>query len=314
MGLFLLRRLGLAIVIVVVAVTLLYAMIHAVPGDPAAIILGPRATPELMTALREKMGLNEPFPVQVLTFFADALRGDLGTDIISNRPVADIVMGQLPHTLILIVASIAWAALIGIPLGAYSAVRRNTVIDKITGVLSVGTIAIPNFVVALYALLIFAVMLKWLPAIGVGERGDLADQATHLILPAFAVGLSWIGYIARVVRASMLEVLGENHVRMVRAFGLSETRIVFRYALPLAVLPTITLIGVGIAYLLSAAVFAEVVFARPGIGKLIVDAVNTRNYPVVMGTVLVTTVLFVVSTTIADVINALLDPRAREKL
>jgi peptide/nickel transport system permease protein len=313
MWLYLVRRSFLAVAIVVLAVTLLYVMIHAVPGDPAAIILGPRATPELKEALRQKMGLDAPFYVQILTFFGGLLQGDMGTDVFTGRQVSQIVFEQLPFTLVLILTSIGWAMIIGIPLGCYSAIRRNTVVDKITGVASVGVIAIPSFVMAIYSLLIFAVALNWLPAIGAGEEG-LGDTITHLILPAFAVGVSWVGYLARVVRASMLEVLGENHVRMARAFGLPGWKITFKYALPLAILPTITLIGVGMAHLLSAAVFAEVVFARPGIGALIVDAVDSRNYPVVMGCVLVTTGLFALSTTLADVINALIDPRARESL
>ena len=312
MWLYFARRLGLAVVIVVVAVTLLFVMIHSVPGDPATILLGPRATPEMKEALRAKMGLDDPLPLQIVNFFADLARGDMGTDVFTQRPVSTIVFEQLPYTLVLIVTSIAWAALIGIPLGCYSAVRRNTLIDKITGVLSVATIAIPAFVMALYALLIFAVGLKWLPAIGAGN--GFGDQVLHLILPAFAVGIAWVGYLARVVRASMLEVLGENHVRMMRAFGLPEWRIVFRYVLPIAVLPTITLLGIGTAYLLQAAVFAEIVFARPGIGALIVDAVDSRNYPIVMGCVLVTTGLIVIATTLSDLANALLDPRTRETL
>lgn len=314
MWLYLLRRSVLSVAIVVVAVTLLFIMIHAVPGDPAAVILGPRATPKLIAALNAKMGLDKPFYVQIYTFFADVLHGDLGTDVFTDRPVARIVMEQLPYTIVLILAAIGWASLIGIPLGCYSAIRRNSLVDKITGVLSVSTIAIPSFVVALYSLLLFAVTLRWLPAIGAGRSGDLIDQARHLVLPALAVGLGWVGYLARIVRASMLEVMNENHVRMARAFGLPERWIVFRYALRLAILPTITLIGVGMAYLLSGAVFAEIVFARPGIGRLIVQSVESRNYPIVMGTVLITTVLFVASTMLADIINALLDPRVREKL
>lgn len=164
---------------------------------------------------------------------------------------------------------------------------------------------------ALYVLLLFAVTLKWLPAIGAGEPGDIGSRISHLILPAFAIGLSWVGYIARLVRASMLEVLGENHVRTARAFGLPERTIIFRYVLRIAILPTITILGVGIGFLLSSAVFAEIVFARPGIGKLIFDSVTTRNYPVVMGSVLVTTVLFVISTTLSDLVNAIFDPRLR---
>ncbi len=267
MWLYLLRRSVLSVAIVVVAVTLLFIMIHAVPGDPAAVILGPRATPKLIAALNAKMGLDKPFYVQIYTFFADVLHGDLGTDVFTDRPVARIVMEQLPYTIVLILAAIGWASLIGIPLGCYSAIRRNSLVDKITGVLSVSTIAIPSFVVALYSLLLFAVTLRWLPAIGAGRSGDLIDQARHLVLPALAVGLGWVGYLARIVRASMLEVMNENHVRMARAFGLPERWIVFRYALRLAILPTITLIGVGMAYLLSGAVFAEIVFARPGIGR-----------------------------------------------
>ena len=314
MLLYIVKRIGLGAVIIVVAIVLLYGMIHLVPGDPASIILGPRATPELKAALSAKMGLDKPFVVQVGTFLLDVVRGDLGTDVFSNRPVGEIVFSQLPHTLALIISAIAWAMAIGIPLGCYSALHRNTLADKITGVISVGCITLPSFLVALYALLVFAVWLRWFPAIGAGQAGDLASQASHLVLPAFAVGLGWVGYIARLVRASMLEVLAENHVRTARAFGLPERVVIFRYVLRLAILPTITVIGIGIGFLLSSAVFIEVVFARPGIGKLIIDAITTRNYPVVMGAVLASTVLFVVSTTLSDIVNAILDPRIRSTL
>ncbi|MCG8615556.1 MAG: ABC transporter permease, partial [Desulfobacterales bacterium] len=206
------------------------------------------------------------------------------------------------------------AIILGIPMGCYSAIRRNSFWDKFIGVISVGTIAVPSFVVALYALLLFAVKLKWLPAIGAGDAGNYQDMAVHLILPAFAVGLGWVGYIARMVRASMLEVIGEHHIRTVKAFGLPSRIITYRYALRLAILPTVTILGVGIGRMISNAVFAEIVFARPGIGKLIYDAVVSRNYPVVMGSVLVSTVLFVAATTIADFISAMLDPRIRKNL
>jgi peptide/nickel transport system permease protein len=313
MGLFLFKRGALALLIVLLAVSALYLMIFAIPGDPASIMLGPRATPEMKAAISLQLGLDQPVYVQLLHFFGNLLRGDLGTDIFSMRPVSEIIFQQLPHTLILILCSIGWAALVGVPLGCYSAIYRNSWLDRITAVFSVGTIAIPSFVVAIYSLLIFAVTLKWLPAIGAGESGNLVDQLQHLILPSFAVGLGWVGYIARLVRSSMLEVLGAPHIRTARAFGLAESTIVFRYALRIAILPTVTLLGVGIGYMLSGALFAEIVFARPGIGKLIFDAVSTRNYPIVMGSVLVTTVLFVVATTSADLLNAMLDPRTRDQ-
>jgi len=296
------------------AVTLLFCMIHLVPGDPARILLGPRATPELIASMSARMGLDLPLPVQIFRFFGNLFRGDLGMDVITNRPVADIVFNQLPYTLWLIFTAIIFAALIGIPLGCYSALHRNTLADRISGILSVTCITAPAFVVALYSLLIFAVTLKWFPAVGAGEKGNFWDQASHLVLPAFAIGLSWIGYLARLVRASMLEVMGENHIRTARAYGLSERTVVYRYALKLAVLPTVTVIGVGMGFLLSAALFTEIVFARPGIGKLIFDSITTRNYPVVMGSVLISTILFVISTTLSDLINAWLDPRIRASL
>ena len=177
--------------------------------------------------------------------------------------------------------------------------------------MSVAVIAVPSFVIAIYALLVFSVTLRWLPAIGAGEPGDLGDQLLHLILPSLAVGLGWVGYIARMVRASMLEVLEASHIRTARAFGLPEGMITYRYALTIAILPTITLLGVGIGQMLSSAVFAEIVFARPGVGKLVYDAILTRNFPVVTGAVLVTTVIFVLLNLIADLIVGALDPRVR---
>jgi peptide/nickel transport system permease protein len=312
--LYAIRRVGLALVIVLCAMAVLFGMIHLVPGDPITIALGPRATEAMRQAYLAKMRLDQPVHLQFLAFAGGVLRGDLGADVFSNRSVATIVLEQLPHTLALAGAGLGWAVLLGIPLGCYSAIRRNSLFDKVSGVITVGAIAVPSFVVALYALLVFAVWLRWLPAIGAGEKGDLGDQLLHLILPAFAIGLGWVGYLARLVRASMLEVLGENHIRTARAFGLPEHMIVYRYALKIAILPTVTLLGVGIGNLLSGAVFAEIVFARPGIGKLIYDMAITRNYPVVQGAVLVTTALFVLSALLADLLNAWLDPRVRAGL
>ena len=314
MLLYIVKRIFLGVLIVVMAVTLLFCMIHLVPGDPARIILGPRATREMIADISLRMGLDQPLPVQILKFFGNILRGDLGMDVITNRPVAATVFGQLPYTLWLIFSAIIGAMVIGIPLGCYSAFHRNSLADRVTGIISVACITAPAFVVALYSLLIFAVTLKWFPAVGAGDKGDFWDQLSHLVLPAFAIGLSWVGYLSRLVRASMLEVLGDNHIRTARAYGLPESTIIYRYALKLAVLPTVTVIGVGMGFLLSAALFTEIVFARPGIGKLIFDSISTRNYPVVMGSVLISTILFVISTTLSDLVNAWLDPRIRASL
>jgi peptide/nickel transport system permease protein len=301
-------------VIVACAMAVLFGMIHLVPGDPITIALGPRASEAMRQASRAKMRRDQPLHVQFVAFAGGGLRGDLGADVFSNRSVATIVFEQLPFTLALAGAGLGWAVLIGIPLGCYSALHRGSLFDRLSGVITVGAIAVPSFVVALYSLLLFAVWLRWLPAIGAGEVGDPWDQLIHLLLPAFAIGLGWVGYLARLVRASMLEVMGENHIRTARAFGLPERLIDYRYALKIAILPTVTLLGVGVGNLLSGAVFAEIVFARPGIGKLIYDMAITRNYPVVQGAVLVTTVLFVLSALLADLLNAWLDPRVRAGL
>lgn len=314
MLLYALRRIGLALCIVLCAVALLFVMIYLVPGDPAAVALGPLATPEIKAAFRARMGLDKPVALQFLTFLTSVLSGDLGIDVFANRKVATIVFEALPYTIVLTASGIGWASLIGIPLGCWSAIRRGCWLDRVAGALAVAAIAVPSFVVALYGLLVFAVELNWLPAIGAGEPGHLGDELAHLVLPSFAIGLGWVGYLARLVRASMLEVLGENHIRTARAFGLSERRIVLRYALKLAVLPTVAVLGVGIGHLLSGAVFAEIVFARPGAGKLVYDAVVTRNYPVVSGTVLVTTGLYALCTLGADLVAAWLDPRVRASL
>jgi peptide/nickel transport system permease protein len=309
-----LKRTGLAVVITAVALAILISMIQIIPGDPAAVLLGPLATPRMREIFRMEMGLDQPAIVQIARFFARVVTGDLGTDVLTGRPVLVTVGEQLPFTLSLIAMGIAWSAALGIPLGCYAAIRRGSLLDRLAGVLSVSVIAVPSFVIAIYSLLILSVGLGWFPTIGAGERGDLADQLHHLVLPSLAVGLGWVGYLARMVRASMLEVLGENHIRMARAFGLSEATITYRYALKIAVIPTVVLLGIGIGNMISGAVFAEIVFARPGVGKLIYDAVITRNYPVVMGAVVVTTAFYVLCTLAADLIAAWLDPRVRSGL
>jgi peptide/nickel transport system permease protein len=309
---FITQRSLLALLILVLAVTLLFAMIHMMPGDPASVILGPKASPELKAELNQRMGLDQPMLVQLGRFYADLAKGNLGVDVFSNRDVSDIVFEQLPYTIVLVLAAIGGATLLGIPLGCFSAIKRNSPLDRLTAVMSVAFIAIPSFVIALYLLLWLAVSWRWFPAMGAGASGDIVDQARHLVLPATALGLGWVGYIARLVRASMLEVMEENHIRTARAFGLPERTIIIHYALRIAVLPTVTILGLGIGAMLSGALFAEIVFSRPGIGKLLHEAVVTRNYPVVMGSVLVTTTFFVISTLISDIINAALDPRLRE--
>jgi peptide/nickel transport system permease protein len=305
------RRLALVLLICLTSMCLLFGAMRLIPGDMATIMLGARATPEMRDRINHDMGLDKPMVVQLGLFLGHAATGDLGMDPLTGRSVDQIISENLPYTLTLIGVALGVAAIIGIPLGCYSAIRRNSWIDRLAGILSVGTISIPSFVVAIYVILIFSIQLNWFPVIGAGERGDALDEIWHLVLPSFAIGLGWIGYLARIVRASMLDVLGEQHVRTARAFGLPETKVIIHYALRIAILPTVTMMALGIGGLLSGAVFAETIFARPGIGKLIVDSASVHNYPIVQAAVLTTVALFAVTMSISDLLVAWLDPRVR---
>ena len=273
-------------------------------------MLGPRATPELKEALRERLHLNDAFIVQVYYFFTGLLQGDLGVDLTSNRPVLGILIEQVPYTASL-VASTLLVTLLGIPIGTYAAVHRDGFFDQASGVVAVSLIAVPPIVIGLYLILFFSVSLQLLPAIGAGE--GFWEILLHLVLPTLAIGLTWIGYVSRLVRASMIEVLGQNHVKTARAFGIPNQRILRAYVLRVALPATITVLGVSIGFILSSAVIVEIVFSRPGIGKLMYDAVISRNYPVVMGTVLASTVFIVTATTISDLLNVMLDPRTKDE-
>jgi peptide/nickel transport system permease protein len=304
------QRITVSILIVILAVTALFVMIQFVPGDPANVMLGPRATPELKEALRERLHLNDAFIVQVYYFFTGLLQGDLGVDLTSNRPVLGILIEQVPYTASL-VASTLLVTLLGIPIGTYAAVHRDGFFDQASGVVAVSLIAVPPIVIGLYLILFFSVSLQLLPAIGAGE--GFWEILLHLVLPTLAIGLTWIGYVSRLVRASMIEVLGQNHVKTARAFGIPNQRILRAYVLRVALPATITVLGVSIGFILSSAVIVEIVFSRPGIGKLMYDAVISRNYPVVMGTVLASTVFIVTATTISDLLNVMLDPRTKDE-
>ena len=308
------KRLALDVVIVSLAMVRLFAMIHVAPGDPASVALGPRATPEMVEALRARMGLDQPAWVQLWRFYTGAWRGDLGVEVLSEGPVLTVVMEQLPCTLALIAGGIGWSVGLGIPLGCLAAVRRGSPADRIVGVLSVAVIAVPSFVMAIHALLVFSVTLRWLPAIGAGEPGGLALPA-HAPDPAVTGRRPPLGGLHRAARARL--VAGgaglEPHPHLA-GYGLSERRITYRYALPIAILPTATLLGNGVGQMLSSAVFAEIVFSRPGVGKLVYDAILTRNYPVVTGAVLVTTAFYVLVNVAADLSIGALDPRVRRGL
>jgi peptide/nickel transport system permease protein len=286
-------------------------LINIVPGDPAESILGPRATDALIEQVREEMYLDEPAYLQVWHFFSNAVRGDLGEDFISKEPVTGLVLEVLPHTIILAVTALGLAALVGIPLGVYAATKPNTITDRVMALLSISFITTPYYVAGLYLLLLFSLQWAILPAVGAGSFSSPGDYLMHLILPASALGITWIGYLARLVRASMLEVSNANYIRTARAFGLREGLINYKYALKNAAIPVVAVLTLALGELMGGAVFIEVIFSRPGLGRLIVDAINVRNFPVVRGAALVIALIYVFTNLAADLSYRFLDPRIR---
>ncbi|MDQ3994172.1 MAG: ABC transporter permease [Actinomycetota bacterium] len=311
MGRYLLKRLAMTFLVVIVVMVFLSVLVHLVPGDPAKIILGPRATESLVATVRDEMGLDNPVHVQVWDFVTGALQGDLGRDFLSRVPVSELVLDALPHTIVLAVAAIGLAALLGIPLGVYAATKPNSLLDRVTAVVSVSLITMPYYIAGLFLLLLFSLKWRVFPAVGAGSFSDPLDYLRHLALPVAALALTWVGYIARLVRTSMLEVLGANYIRTARAFGLRERVVFYKYALKNAVIPTVAVVSVGLGELMGGAVFVEVIFSRPGLGRLAVEAIGTRNFPILQGTVLVIALAYVLTNLVADLSYRFLDPRIR---
>ena len=305
-------RLATTVLIVFGAMLLLFTLSSIVPGDPAATLLGPQASPELSRQFIREMGLDQPIHIRLWRFFSNLASGNLGVDVVSGKSVASLVGEALPYTLLLTFSAIVLAVITGIPLGIFAATHRGSLVDNVLAFVSVAFIAVPGFVLAIFLLLIFSIWLDWLPVLGTSQTGDLMDEFRRMVLPTVALALGWVGFLARLVRTSMLEVMGENYIRTSRAYGLSERLITYKYALKNACIPTITILGMGIGRLLSQGVFIEIVFSRPGLGRLIYGAISDRNYPVVQGAVLVVVVGFVLINLLVDLSYSAIDPRIRQ--
>jgi peptide/nickel transport system permease protein len=308
---FLLARTAAAALTLFGALVFLFLLIQNIPGDPVTVMLGPRATPELRAEFAARMALDRPVWEQLWQFIARVATGDLGTDIVTNRPIADLLTEALPNTLQLAASGLAVALVFGVALGVLAALRPGSRIDTVLGLVSVAFITTPAFVVAIFLLLIFAVGLGWFPVTGAGEG---AERLRHLVLPTVALSIGWVGYIARLLRAALLEIMTENHIRLMRAYGVSERRIVGRYALRLALIPLVSVMGIGVGDMIANAIFVEFVFARPGVGTLIYNAVTTRNFPVVQAGILFTVAVYVLANLLVEVVNAALDPRIARSL
>ena len=306
---YLLKRFVMTILVLLLVITFLSLLVHIVPGDPAKTLLGPRANPDLIAKTRAAMDLDKSIPVQVGNFLWNILHGSFGTDVFTGRSIGMLVGSALPHTLILAWVSLGLAVIVGVPLGVYSATHPDSWLDRITAVVSISFITVPSYVGGLFLLLLFAVQFRVMPAIGLGKDGDIADYIKHLILPATALAITWVGYLARLVRASLLEVLNETYIRAAMAVGLSQRLIFYKYALKNALIPTVAVLGVGIGNLMGGAVFVELIFSRPGMGTLIYNAIQSRNYPIVRAGVLIIAFLFVAANLLSDLIYTYLDPR-----
>jgi peptide/nickel transport system permease protein len=311
---FVLLRAVSAALTIIGAMVLLFLLVKLVPGDFASILLGPRATPELRAQINMEMGLDRSLPAQIWLFLSHAVAGNFGVDVVSRRPIIDIVLELLPNTLILAFSALGLSLVSGIFLGVVAALKHGSWFDTLLGVISVSFITTPSMVVSIFLLLIFSLALHWLPVSGAGVAGDATDQLRHLVLPCLALALGWVGYISRLVRASLLEVLSEHHVRTLRAYGTPEWRIVGKYALRLALVPLVSILGLGLGDLIGSSVFAEVIFARPGLGSLIFNSIASRNYPVVQACVLLIVIIYVIANFVVDVINSRLDPRIARSL
>jgi peptide/nickel transport system permease protein len=301
---YLIRRLLLTIPVLLGVATLVFSLIHFIPGDPAQAMLGEGAAPEDVAQLRERLGLDRPLLVQYGSFLKGLTRGDLGVSLRNDQPVLQQILERMPATAELAFASMAVAVLIALPLGIIAAVWRGTAVDYGAMTLSLVGISVPNFWLGPLLAIVFAVELGWLP---VGGRGTLA----HLVLPAATLGAALAALLARMTRASLLEELREPYVLAARAKGVSRTRAVLHHALRNSLIPIVTILGLQFGVVLTGAVITETIFAWPGIGRLLIQSISFRDYPTVQGCVLLIAVTYVAVNLITDLTYGFLDPRIR---
>jgi peptide/nickel transport system permease protein len=330
--LYILKRL-LGLLPVLLGITLLvFCFLHLIPGDPAVVLLGERATPEQLSALRERLGLNQPLPIQYLTFLGNLLRFDLGTSIISGIPIADELKSRFPATLELSAAAILVALVLGIPAGILAAVRKNSWLDNLMMTGSLVGVSLPVYWLGLLLIYLFSVNLQWLPPSGrisvdagfsfqpiTGfyvldallqlDSNALKDILAHLVLPALALGTIPLAILARITRSALLETLSQDYIRTARAKGVPELWVILRHALRNALLPVVTITGLQFGTLLGGAILTETIFSWPGIGSWIYDGIFTRDYPVVQGGVVFVAIAFVLVNLLVDISYALFDPR-----
>jgi peptide/nickel transport system permease protein len=306
------QRILAAVPVMAFVALFVFLLLRLSPGDPAAIIAGDAATPEQLELIRDRLGLNDPLFTQFFNWIGQLLRGDFGTSILSGTPVIDMIASRLEPTVSLALTTITLSILIAVPLGVVAAWKHDTLIDRAVMAISVLGFSLPVFVIAYVIIQIFAMDLGWLPVQGFRSIFDgIGPFAERIAMPTFTLTLLYIALIARITRTSMLEVLGEDYVRTARAKGLREGRVLMRHALRNCAVPIVTVIGIGFALIISGVVVTESVFNLPGIGRLTVDAVLARDYPVIQAVILLASLVYVVINLLIDIAYVLLDPRIR---
>ena len=306
------RRLLALIPVALVVATVSFVLIHLAPGDPASVIAGPDATADDVERIQRQLGLDAPLPVQLVRWYGRLVQGDLGQSIFLRKPVTEAIVDRVEPTLLLTLFAIAIAVVIGVPAGVLSARYHNTATDQVLMVIALLGVSIPNFLLGLLFILCFSVWLGWFPVAGYSplEYG-WAKTLRSLVLPGFALGLVQSALIARIARSSMLDILREQFITAGRAKGLAERAVVYKHALKNAMIPTVTIIGISFAILISGAVVVETVFNIPGLGRLIISAVLRRDYPVIQGVVLCIAFLYMLINLVVDLSYVLFDPRVR---
>ncbi len=307
---FILARLVSTIPVLLFISVAIFLMLHLTPGDPVKIMLGDDATPEAVTALRTDLGLDKPLPVQYLRWLGNLLRGDLGRSIRTHQPVTEAIVSRLPVTLELAFLALIVALLIGIPAGIIAAIRRNSVADIASTTVALMGISLPNFFLGILLILLLSLRLRILPPSGyVPFVQNPLENLKLMVMPAVSLGAALAGIIARLMRSSLLEALGAEYVRTARAKGLSGHAVILGHALKNSLIPVVTVVGLQTGALLGGAILTETVFALPGIGRLVVDNIFARDFPVVQGVILFLALTRIASNLVADLLYAKLDPR-----
>jgi peptide/nickel transport system permease protein len=309
---YILRRLASTVLVMGIVAVFVFLLLHLSPGDPAAIIAGDNATAEQIQGIRKQLGLDDPLPVQFFRWVAAVLQGDLGISIFSNEPVAKLISQRIEPTLSLALTTLIVAVTLAVSFGVLAAWKVGTWVDRSLMVLSVIGFSVPVFVVGYMLIYVFSINLRWLPVQGYSpiDQG-FGPWIERLVLPSIALGLAYVALIARITRTSMLEVLAEDYIRTARAKGVANHSMLLKHALKNAGVPIVTVIGIGVALLIGGVVITETVFNIPGVGRLVVDAISKRDYPIIQGVILIFSGVYVLVNLLVDMSYTLLDPRIR---